>query len=748
MFCYLFLSIVILTDAKVINININANTNTKANANMNGIYQVASGARQNVKFETDFSKRGFEYFDLYSLEVQTEFAEVHWPSAPQVPLPDYIINRFKNRTLVIVGYEVDQVFVTPEGYPNLNPELDVSVPITWAYNHHYNFIISGSSYYNIPDKQEFSEGNGGEFRKSFHGYPDGYGQLLYSPTQYIAMIMQIDTRNRACGVSPNDLGKCVTENMFGLEPKQARYGRKDPNSNVSGLIHCPCTSSFGGDPVIYGLNTKTKSKAEVTFILNKQCLTGNMLNRNDCFDLTKKFPNHNIQTKIINSPNVPSGCSLIQSKSNGTIVFNTRINSEVPCFNNITSKRQGTITQEKVGMNLTMIINNDIITYKLSGYANGWFAVGFNAQRMMDLPWTIIVYPNGTFEERILGYCNVEGNHCSGPLLDATLRFVSKHNNNGILDIVLEGPTSSSRYDFTDRITIQIIMAQGIDENLVYHKNRIATNIILIPDDTGNTGLCACITYFGALCDAKGANCVSFVKDCKDELISSNNPTCTAMTYGGGLSCCTHKRVLLDEDQLNLTENSLLRYHLKWRFYFDDGSNSNKYKNLERLYFQTEDNAGEYDVPPAFVEENSYPIVGYPLWPKNVPTPNTVCENGTCMHVLKHHYKFDYIYDMKLIYVSAHFHINGISMQLWLNTSGTEILLCSQIPIRGKGIGKQFDEAGYITIPPCLFDEKGYLDKPPIITRDSILISVKYTENTYNGNFGEMASWQMRGVII
>lgn len=37
----------------------------------------------------------------------------------------------------------------------------------------------------VPNEQYFSEGNGGEFRKSFHGYPAGYAQLVESPTTFM-----------------------------------------------------------------------------------------------------------------------------------------------------------------------------------------------------------------------------------------------------------------------------------------------------------------------------------------------------------------------------------------------------------------------------------------------------------------------------------------------------------------------------------------------------------------------------------
>ena len=44
----------------------------------------------------------------------------------------------------IVGYEQDQVMVTPTGKPGVNPSQDVSVPINWAYNHHYMAWMTGA----------------------------------------------------------------------------------------------------------------------------------------------------------------------------------------------------------------------------------------------------------------------------------------------------------------------------------------------------------------------------------------------------------------------------------------------------------------------------------------------------------------------------------------------------------------------------------------------------------------------------
>ena len=115
--------------------------------------------------------------------------------------------------------------VTPTGQPGVNPSEDVSVPINWAYNHHYMAWMTGADSEmktvkadpgdtmahgaptkwiavdkpsaalradpNVPTSQMFSEGNGGESRKSFHGYPAGYAQLIESPEEWHITPMQV-----------------------------------------------------------------------------------------------------------------------------------------------------------------------------------------------------------------------------------------------------------------------------------------------------------------------------------------------------------------------------------------------------------------------------------------------------------------------------------------------------------------------------------------------------------------------------
>ena len=52
------------------------------------------------------------------------------------------------------------------------------------------------SIYPLPLLQVFKENPGGEYRKSYHGYPSGYAQLIHSPSEWIVEPMQIDTHNR------------------------------------------------------------------------------------------------------------------------------------------------------------------------------------------------------------------------------------------------------------------------------------------------------------------------------------------------------------------------------------------------------------------------------------------------------------------------------------------------------------------------------------------------------------------------
>merc|ERR1719478_817290 len=80
-------------------------------------------------------------------------------------------------------------------------------------------------------------------------------------------------------------------------------------------------------------------------------------------------------------------------------------------------------------------------------------------------------------------------------------------------------------------------------------------------------------------------------------------------------------------------KRDLLRYHLKIRFWFQEykvvGAGKASHANLNRIYYQTEAWATEYDIPPPFRTPDTPAIVGYPDWPMGKLTPGTSC-TGTC----------------------------------------------------------------------------------------------------------------------
>jgi hypothetical protein len=53
----------------------------------------------------------------------------------------------------------------------------------------------------------------------------------------------------------------------------------------------------------------------------------------------------------------------------------------------------------------------------------------------------------------------------------------------------------------------------------------------------------------------------------------------------------------------------------------------------------------------------------------------------------------------------------------------------------------------YVVLPPCLWgDASEGLAPPSWLPPNTPMFSVKRNRNTWTGHFGEMASWQMRGV--
>jgi len=187
---------------------------------------------------------------------------------------------------------------------------------------------------------------------------------------------------------------------------------------------------------------------------------------------------------------------------------------------------------------------------------------------------------------------------------------------------------------------------------------------------------------------------------------------------------------------------------MKFRFYYqtytpETTSGPASHRNLLRMWIQTEANAGEYDVPQC--------APGSP--------------SDQCVHQITAHFKVSDMMQncdirtnpncwgpgvsnftgVELIYAAGHCHAPScISMELYHADTG--MLLCSHYPKYGH-THEVMDELGYLAIPPCLWgtEEEGLLT-PVYLPYDANLTSIKRNNNTYT-HYGEMAMWQMRGVL-
>merc|ERR1719471_303870 len=72
--------------------------------------------------------------------------------------------------------------------------------------------------------------------------------------------------------------------------------------------------------------------------------------------------------------------------------------------------------------------------------------------------------------------------------------------------------------------------------------------------------------------------------------------------------------------------------------------------------------------------------------------------------------------------------------------------LCRHDPVYGES-HEVFDELGYIAIPPCLWGSEEGLVPPTFLSFETNLLSIKRNNNT-NAHYGDMAMWQMRGVMV
>jgi hypothetical protein len=728
-----------------------------ASPNMNGEYYLSStitGKPFHASF-TDFDSYpngGTEYFDLYSPKISTLYSQVFWTTLDPVALPRDIVERFDGKGMAVVGFEIDQVFKSEDG------KEDISVPINVAYNHHFESHMIGKNAVmekivldgpndprappfmghrrpneseawvvrelknsSLPSSQSFGAGNGGEYRKSFHGYAPGYAQVIESPQKFSITPMQIDTFHRT---KMNKTGG--SKFVSGPVPRNSLAPKTGGDATYSGLLECPVTTRV--KKVVTNVGYQT--------VVGTKCPAGPIATSSECFQAAKEFVPQG--TEIQNDAgsfddNVPVGCSLEYSAEKGNEViirFNEKKSAPSCDKLNATSSVGSQASLVHVSLSLDAKKNEAVIT--LTGPAGVWFGVGWDAQVMADAPWAIIIDGSGKVSERKLA------THNQGTLLKPSVKVVStKLSPDGksrtiILSRPLQG-ASSSYYTFDiTKTKIGFINAIGSSAALSYHKEKTAAVLSLLPV---GSGACVCASATVPFGEAQGSlvyenTSVGFQNKCylnqaphnPSDLLAERNPTCDLRTYAGGQTACHHLWYLLDADQEIPWNDTKLEYHLKFRFHVQP-YNETIHKPVVRQSWGLASPV-EYDVPKC---------------PEGTPTKK-------CVHKITGSFVVGQgPGEQNLSLVRANFHCHAptcLGFELYHNE--TRKLICRETPLYGGNglFEKKFDEQGYIAIPPCLWGEGTQDLEPPVLVSGQPLYSVKYANSTY-GHHGEMAWMQV-----
>ena len=821
-----------------------------------------------TQFDTDFAAKNLEYFEVYAGPIETRYGEVFWSGLPEVPLPADIVARFKGKAIAIVGYEEDQVVKAEDA----GAAEDVPVPITAVYNHHYVAWLKGAAATMveldhdaenadtsiaghplkmhayalddpnpsslIPSSQFFSEGNGGESRKSYHAYPAGMAQLLESPEYFVMTPMNIDTWNRNRTFNQSYVPS--------VEPKASGAPTSGPDATYSGHLECPCTDRIV-KTVVHTYATEVTGTCPAAVAGAQACFDGaasvgvadsvaaaddddddaddatcpsldvkldgtqcegmhavpNAASADACraaccaagkaacghwlfepkrgcygkagkcapmihpdpadwvgqeFAAAPAFVN-----KTVSSDALPAGCSIVTSNGTSTAYFNTKADSKAACGAGSSGVLAGSATSViTFGLKLDPTVSGGEATITLSGPSTVWFGVGLGAQAMADTPNAIIVLGNGTvFEQKL-------ANQQAGGRLATSVTVVSTSVSAGVRTVVLSRPfkgATADHYTFdVANPSINFINAVGKAGAFAYHANKASAKLLLAT--TGDAATCVCDAGSkGYIHSDMNPTPALFNKHCLQEpngdLVQKKNPTCWLDTYRGGLKCCTSGNILLDKDQ-NPWKDDILKYYMKWRFYFQDFDNVTvvnvtdpvtnavteklegppSHQNLVR-FFHDGGGAGEYDVVKA---------------PEGTDPNDTIYQITTHVRVRDGVHMCDARYSphcagpaksgINLIYASGHCHAPScLKMELW--NADTGALLCRQTPHYGESQAatpeNPYDEKGYIAIPPCLFgDESEGLYPPHYLSYDTNLTFIKWNNNTYY-HYGEMDMWQMRG---
>jgi hypothetical protein len=760
-------------------------------SNMNGAYLISltpEGKAAATKYPTNFKDypRGVEYFDVYSPDITSLYSQVFWTGLPPVDLPADIVARYAGKDMAVVGFEVDQV--RKGAGPNGE---DVSLPINVAYNHHFesnmkganaefelikftgpddpriaelsagmahglpntneHWIVKdnpGSPKGGIASSQAFGGGNGGEYRKSFHGYPPGYARVIHSPEQFQMTPMQIDTWHRT------EMNLTGSKFVQGPIPRNAWSARS--GSQYSGLLECP-------------VSTRIHKQIETDYAVQQtaSCGAASIATPTECFAAVptqiggagNNGVRNTFKTAIVDDPGYPAGCSVTADATNPMVyhvVFNTAA-SGAACGGTSQTLMTGA-TSSLVNLTVAVDAGADLVTITMAGPAGVWFGAGMGAKAMKDAPWAIIVDGTGNVTEHKLAD---QGGGSTlavlAPSIVVKSNAVVGKSRTVVVTRALKG-AGPDYYTFSiaKLASIPFINAVGNTPALAFHASKAPTSISVLAAGPDASAACLCsvdpkpfgsgvgkLVYYPNTTQAgeKGkVTAISFGNRCaaepRGDLLAEHNPTCDVRSYLGGQSACHHMWSLLDADQDIPWPETPLVYQQKWRFWIQP-YNASYHTQLKRTTWGI-GSPVEYDVPKCGPD-----VRGCSKDPKS----------GRWIHTIRGEYSAGG--DI----VAAHFHCHAPtckSMSMYTcpstlaagecnETTGT--LICTEEPVYG-GTGmidnKAMDEPGFILQPPCLFGhaEQG-LQAPVTATGTMFTIKTSYADY---GHHGEMA-WQQMYVV-
>jgi len=532
--------------------------------------------------------------------------------------PD-VVAKYNGTGMAIIGWEIDQVRRTPEG--------DVSVPIHATYNHHYvsqligagkKFTkvkltgpddpraarVQGASHGRVSWEQEqyiveddhdarqpslkgsshvqFSSGNGGEYRKTFHGFAPGHAVVVDSPSAFQITPMQIDTWNRG---KMDVSGPLPPKFVPGPLP---RSSQAPADATYSGLLECPLTTRIA--KLVDGKYT-VQSGAST-------CAQP-VLTRQECWHAaatTLGGDGRRLYNASGAEATKPPGCSASVDDAASPLALRVFFNTHATAASSSSSSSPPSSSSSSaaaapaaavacaagatavagaaavslvdgdyaahVQLSVHLDAANDVATVTLRGPGGVWFGAGLGATAMADAPWALIVDGAGGVSERKLA------DQQAGAPLAPSVSLVSSALEDGTRTVVVTRPLqggSADYYSFDAKLkaadaSLGFIAAVGSGARLAYHRAKAPASLALLPVGAAAAGACVCPQapkpfgqasghlQYNAVANQSadvGSGTVGFgANKClpwpASDVLNQSNPTCDIRHYAGGQWACHH----------------------------------------------------------------------------------------------------------------------------------------------------------------------------------------------------------------